>query len=293
MARQNTAQGFNKEKLTFLVAAAVISSGVYFFLLTSPVLLVVGQPFSSDSVPVKEPDKNPDPPQHEDYYVVDGKITGDKDVRTGRLVNRERKTPFNPAGDFILAPSERAKLKEKSGDEAGNKPLALPPPPPPPKADEKKETTEGKKKKEFGPQDVSSEVEYVGVFTIGNLTYAMLRLKDTSTLVRKKVGDVIPGCNYTVTSIEKQAIEVVDDNNNTFLLRNQRYTDAGATPDSSSDDDKADAKDDGKKKADGKTPPPAPQPAVAAPPDKKALSTKQLDHKLEQLEKLKAKMQAH
>jgi len=313
MPRLELAQGFNKEKFALMLAALVVAAGVYIFVVTSPLVLEAARPISSDAGPQKERDVIPPAPESEDYYVVDGRITSLTDKFTGKLVNRQRKTPFMPAADFLAArPTELPKPKGGTA----NVPLPPPPPPPPPLAADK-DKDKKRDKREFGPSDAESLVEFVGVITMRGVTYGMLRPKDGASMFRVKVGDRLPGLDYTVQEIEKQAITVADADGHIFLLRDLRYTDNGLAADTSAPDSKANVADSadpkgkdkpkqhdkGGKKAPDKGPPapkagppgpgPGPGPGPQQPPagaaNKLAEKLQNLDPKL--LEKLKAKLQ--
>ena len=101
MQRQVT-QGFNKEKLFFLMATLGFALGLYLFLASRPVALEVGKPISAQSEPEALNPANSENPKEERFYLVDGKLTRMLDPRTGQLVNRERKTPFAPVSGYAI-----------------------------------------------------------------------------------------------------------------------------------------------------------------------------------------------
>lgn len=204
MGRVQSNQGFNKEQLVFLVVSVIAAISAYWYLASGPIPLEVGRPIAAGEPPKPLSMKPPPDPLEEKFYVMDGKLTNLMDPKTGQAVNRQRKTPFMPAAKFV----ERV-VKPKD-------PVNLtPPPPPPPEAP--KETKEDKRN--FDPQDVVSEVEFMGVITLNGKTFGLVRPKDGSSPRRVKVGDKLPDYNYTVTRIEKQAIYVEDEEKRPFVLR--------------------------------------------------------------------------
>jgi len=255
MARQELAQGFNKEKLVFLLAAIAAAAGVYLFVATSPLLLEPAPPHSSDAGPPQARDVIAPPPEVEDYYVVDGKTTLLMDKLTGQLVNRQRKTPFTPAADYLAALAAAEIGKGGKGGKGGGGPKDLllpPPPPPPPGGDREGKKEEGKKKGIWNATDAESLVEYKGVIGIRGVTYGMLQPKDGTRQFNVQAGDMLPGLDYTVKLIEKQAITVADADGNIFLLRDLRYTESGLEMDSSPSGGKGDVADSGGKGGGGK-----------------------------------------
>jgi type IV pilus biogenesis protein PilP len=261
MERRSTTQAFNKEKLFFLLAGMVFAGGLYYFLASAPVPLVASYPMSGESAPTPLPNVNPDEPREEAFYVVDGKITGLIDMRTRQLVNRERKTPFIEAAKFL---ADRTKPKEQPKELL----VPPPPPPPPPPLPGKNDRADGKKRSEFHATDAESAVEFVGVVTMGGRTYGMLRPKDGGKVMRVQVGDVLPGCDYTVTKIEKQGIWVTDEEKRPFNLRDLRYADMGVstdTPKSDSEDPDAALLAEKTPKKEEKPAPKAPAPKAPAP----------------------------
>ncbi|MCY3024328.1 MAG: hypothetical protein NTW87_35575 [Planctomycetota bacterium] len=240
MQRQHNVQGFNKEKMSFVVCGLVCAAGLYCYLASEPVLLADKAALSEQSGPVALHDSSLENPQHESFYVVDGKVTRLIDPRTNQLVNRDRKTPFMPDARFLKARAEGQVATKKAPE--GPPP---PPPPPPPPAKKEDAADSKKKKREFGPTDAESAVKFMGIVTLGGRTYGMVTPKEGGKPFWVKVGDVIPDCDYTVTKIEKQAISVVDANDRPFLLRDTRYTeDAGASD--STGKDEGDGKGGGK-----------------------------------------------
>ena len=75
MQRQQNVQGFNKEKMTFVVAGLVCAAGLYYYLASEPVLLGDKKALSAEAGPLALQDASLENPQHESFYVVDGKIT--------------------------------------------------------------------------------------------------------------------------------------------------------------------------------------------------------------------------
>lgn len=212
MRRQQSTDGFNKEKLAFLVASFIFAAGTYQFLSTGPVALEVGKPISTQPGPAPTKDLNAAHPLAENFYVVPGTKTRMIDPLTGQLVNRNRKSPFTRA-DWVSAAPEVAAKKVN---------LAPPPPPPPPPPPAEKGDDE-KRRKEFGPHDAQAEVEFVGVMMMSGKTYGMIKPRDGGPPKQVKVGDKIPDYDYTVTKIEKQAIWIVDEQKRPFLLKDDQF----------------------------------------------------------------------
>jgi Tfp pilus assembly protein PilP len=224
MGRVQSTQGFNKEQLVFLAVSAIAALSTYWYLASGPVELEVGRPIAAGEAPKPLSMKPPPDPLEEKFYVMDGKITNLMDPKTGQAVNRQRKTPFMAASAFkerVTKPKDPVNL--------------TPPPPPPPEAP--KETKE--EKRDFGPQDVIAEIEFMGVITLNNKTYGLVRPKDGSSPKRVKVGDKLPDYNYTVTRIDKQAIHVEDEEKRPFVLRDTDEIEGG---DESEDKPKREAK---------------------------------------------------
>ena len=210
MRRQNT-QGFNKEKLIFLLSSCLFSAGLYIYLASSPVLLEVGKPIGPQSgpgallAPIEpiRPDVN--------FYVVDGKISRLMDPITNQLVNRARKNPFAPPVDFspvVVGPKVISQI-------------LIPPPPHQP-------TDTQKDLRSYGASDPKLEIVFRGIVKLSNgETYGSIQPADSSTPPRRvKVGDVIEGedgedYSYTVTKINLQTIEVTDAQMHPFILKDK------------------------------------------------------------------------
>ena len=205
MPRPNT-QGFNKEKLFFLLGAAAFAWLLYYFLASAPALLTVEQPIGPQPPPALLASLNEDIQRDVEYYVSGP--------------NRQRKTPFAPAGSNY---AEKPKPKPD--------PKNLPPPPP---TDVPK--TPDLAKKSFDPKDLDVQVSFMGVMMYNGETYALLRPKDGSSPRRVKVGDTLADYKYTVTAIEKQAIWLVDEEKRPFILRDNDEV-AAATPSSNTPPD--------------------------------------------------------
>jgi len=204
-------EGFNKEKLSFLLAAGIVSFALYSYFATAPIPLPPTDPITSISKPENAVLPRVGEPQPETFYVMDGNLTRMLDPRTGQLVNRGRKTPFAPAAHFIELAQKRPK----------NEGSAAPAPPPPPQ-----QKAEPVQEKAFVDQDPELEVDFMGVVMMKDGAYGLLRPKDGSTPLRVKVGDTLKEWDYKVTKIEKQAIWVADADGRPFVLKNSRFSDA-------------------------------------------------------------------
>ena len=240
-----TAGSFNKEKMIFMISSVVVAAGVYLFLTSGPVPLEPG-------APVSYKDARPEPlviseiaaREEEDFYVVDGKVSKIVDKRTKQLVNRDRKSPFEPYSTFA------ASKPVKPAVVANNPP---PPPPPPPVAPEKPKDP----KKEFTGSTAEAEVEFMGVMTMANGdTFGLLKPKDGSPTMRVKLGQEIEagGTKYTVTALEKQAIWVTDGDERPFILKDSTFDGSEETSSDSGGDSKSSKKDPAPKTALNTTP---------------------------------------
>ena len=224
---QNATTGtFNKEKLTFLVSSAVVSSGLYLFLTSGPIPLEPVPPMAyGQNKPAALNVKNMAERQQEDYYVVDGKISHIIDKRTNQLVNREREFPFEPYKTFAVVANKPPNPKNPQNT----------PPPPPADMPPPKKPDDVKK---WDAETAEAEVEFMGVMTMADgETYGLLKPKDGSPVIRVKQGSEIEagGQKYTVTEIEKQSILVADAENRPYLLQDTSFDPA----DSSSSDSKS------------------------------------------------------
>ncbi|MFH0938779.1 MAG: hypothetical protein V1899_05820 [Planctomycetota bacterium] len=228
------AQGFNKEKLFFLLGATAFAWIFYYFLVSAPMRLMVEPPIGAQSSPAALANAKEDIQHDVDYY-----ISGPK---------RERKTPFTPVSSS----------KEKKDPPTVKN--TQPPPPPPP------EVVKPEPTKNFNPTDLDVQVSFMGVMMYNDKTYALVRFKDGSSPRRVKVGDIIPDLNYTVTAIEKQAIHLVDSEKRPFVIRDSDEI-ADTTSSSESPTDKP-ASESSKKPA-PKTPAPPPPKANPSPPPPK------------------------
>jgi len=263
MQRNESNQGFNKEKLAFLATALLTALGTYWFLSSGPVMLDVGEPIASQPPPATVRNASAENPLPENFFVVDGALTRLLDPRTSAVVNRERKTPFAPARGWKDNANTAAKVA------VGPPPTPPPPPPPAPPAPPKVEKAE---RKSWDAADIQSEVEFMGVVTTKGERYGLLKPKDGSAPQRVKVGDVLAQYKYTITKIESQAIHIVDEDKHPFVIRDQRFADEAAVSTSSTrkkaDADDAEAEEKPKKKL--VTPPPPAKPSAPKPAAPKA-----------------------
>ena len=221
----NTSAGsFNKEKLIFLGSSAVVAAGLYLFLASGPIGLEAVPPIAYGQ---RLPGPLISPPladrQAEDFYVVDGKVSKLVDKRTGLPVNRDRLSPFEP----FKTPTQLAQTAIKTPVKN-----PVPPPPPAPVA-----PAEDVKKPSWNPKTAKAEVEFMGAMTMSDgETYGLLKPIDGSPVVRVKIDSIIEagGEKYTVTAIEKQAIWVVDEDKNPYMLKDSMFEEV-ASADSGSD----------------------------------------------------------
>lgn len=197
--RRINSGSLNKEKLVFLVSALGVSVGVYFFLASGPVPLVLSSPSTREPGP--EPFKDVDLQQK-------------KDINS--LIDRDRVSPFEP-----FRPPQVVQPKVAVGPN-NNAPPPPPPPPPPPE--------KPKEAKVFESEDPISEVDYMGVTFVNGESRALLKPKDGSAPVLVAIGEAVPNFKYVVQKIEPQAVWISDGDNRPFMLK-----DASFSEDSSSD----------------------------------------------------------
>jgi hypothetical protein len=210
-------QGFNKEKLVCVIASLLLlgllglittadtfawfpAIAVYQWIFSSapPALLVSDNPVTRTDTPATFGERPP---------MVMPTLAGD--LRT---------SPFMPTQYKQVAVVSRPKEPDQK---------APPPPPPPPPQPKATPTAQAKP---VTPRDKELEVEYVGVVSVRDQTYGLLKGKDGSCR-RIREGDVIPGLNYKVTKVEKQAIYVQTEEGRVFILRSTAFGDvAAATP---------------------------------------------------------------
>lgn len=258
MRRLNT-QSFNKEQMLFMVCSTAFAVGLYLYLASSPVPLVVTEPISAQPLPSPLTKKAREERLPEDFYVVN--MPGMIDRHTNEPLNRLRKTPFAPASGF-----RREVAKVKPPVDIG----PPPPPPPPPPAEEAKVAAKDSKKT-FTSKDAAVQLDFMGVVTIAGQTYGLLKPKDGTAPRRVKAGDLIPELNYTVTRIEKQAIYVTDADKHPFILKDTRFSEPEPTPTTAAGKDGDGATDEAKPDATAKpdkAPPKAAPAAPATPTDK-------------------------
>jgi hypothetical protein len=209
-------QGFNKEKLVCVIAS-VLLLGMLGLITTadtlawSPAIAVYQWIFSSAPPALLVRD---DPVTRTDTPATFGERPP---MVMPTLAGEVRTSPFMPTQYKQVAVVSRPKEPDQK---------APPPPPPPPPM----KTAPVTQTKPVTPRDKELEVEYVGVVSLRDQTYGLLKGKDGSYR-RIKEGDIIPGFNYKVTKVEKQAIYVQTEEGRVFVLRSTAFGDvAAATP---------------------------------------------------------------
>jgi len=200
--RRNNTGSLNKEKLVFLVSALGVSIGVYFFLTSGPVPLVLSSPSTREPGP--EPFKDVDLQQK-------------KDINS--LIDRDRVSPFEP-----FRPPQV--VQPKVAPVANNAP---PPPPPPPPPETPKAAA-----KVFESEDPISEVDYMGVTFVNGESRALLKPKDGSNPILVAVGEEVPNFKYIVKKIEPQAVWISDGDNRPFMLKDASFSEDSSSDSSSS-----------------------------------------------------------
>jgi len=209
---RNAASGaFNGEKVTFLLSAAMTAWGLYVLVATGPIPLTPTQPIAYGQTKPTAALVSPIPERFpEDWYVVDGKVSGLSDPRTNQPVNRTRISPFEPfATPAITGASKSASVT----------PLVVSPPGPNPNS-----ATDDKQN--WDAANAIAKVRYMGVMTMDNgETFGLLKQKGNGPVMRVKVGSKIEagGESYTVTTIERQAILIADSHQRVYMLKDSLF----------------------------------------------------------------------
>ena len=258
--KRQTSYGFNKEKLVLLGTALLLSWSAYNFFASTPVPLEVTTPVTPLPVPAPlTPDKIDTRMANVEGYIRSGSatITNADGTMSQVAFNRDRKNPFEPIDDFVVAPQDPKLLTKGPANPAiiPPPPPAVVAPPPPPEPIAKKDEVDPNK---FGPKDAEAQVKFEAVARMNGITYALLKDKDDKTM-QVKVGDYLEEFKYTVTKIEKQAIWVTDDKDRVFVARDLSFTDDGSGGDTGEEEKPV------KKKPLAKEAKPTPAAAPAAP----------------------------
>lgn len=197
-------QGFNKEKLVFLLCSLLLAVTGYLFVTSRPYEL------KNDTARAKAH-------MLQSYNVSDTSLKGTPDSYIYSK-DRDRKSPFTLDKDFL------------AGDENNPKPKPVtntaPPPPPPPPPPPKK--VEPKTRDPLLPIEKELSVAFVGIMRSGDRTFALLANKDGTGTFRVREGDTLQGSNYKITKIESQAIYLTDVDGTPYVLRDGRFSDVSA-----------------------------------------------------------------
>lgn len=197
-------QGFNKEKLMFLVSAVALAAVGYHYFISAPLSLSVGDPLSTENSPSNFVDTDYSLKQPPDFYV-----------------QRKRKSPFTP--DRFWKTEAKKKVVKVT------KPVSnVPPPPAPPPPSQKDDSDpDSRERGPMRPTERDLQVKFMGVVMMGGSSYALLSRKDGGNPHRVKLGETIEDLNYKITRIEKQAIHLEDEEGNPYVLKNTRFGAAG------------------------------------------------------------------
>jgi hypothetical protein len=185
----------NKEKLAFLAAVPLVCAALYFFISSAPRRLELSRPTTRQSGP--EP--------NECLVPLAARRPIDALVDNGE----PRNSPFEPYRPVVV---EEQKKKEREI------PGITPSP-----ADERKEAA----KTDLPIPSIASEVDYMGVVVDGE-PHALLKPKNGTAPFLVAKGSKIPNYDYTVSKIEPQAIEIVDNKQRPFTLKDQTFEKGGA-----------------------------------------------------------------
>jgi len=186
--RMTHSNRLNKEKVAFLAATLIASAGLCVFLSSGPRPLVLGPPSTREPGP--EADSNP--------------IAIERKLINSLVDSGQRESPFYPVRHIITDPEEK---KVVGGDplHGGG-------------GDNGK-----KKEKDFPPVDIASEVDYMGVTVVNGERRGLLKPKNGAAPFLVAKGESIPHYSYTVSKIEPQAIEIVDNADRPFTLKDRSY----------------------------------------------------------------------
>jgi len=222
---------FNKEKLIFIGVTSLLAICVYHFMASRPVALEVGIPVSPLPIPAPLAPEKPDSRQSNvAFYLESGNYSG-------LAVNRERNDPFAPI--YEIADLPRVPVIPKPGPVAIIPPTPIPAPPGP-NEEEKKKAAEDK---EIELKEFTAKVDFSAVISMNGVVYGLLKDKDGKT-IQVKVGDYLDDFKYTVSKIDKQAIWVTDENDRTYVARDQTFAGDGSSGGDDAGDDKAAKKKD-------------------------------------------------
>lgn len=197
-------QGFNKEKLVFLLCSLLLAVTGYLFVTSRPYEL------KNDTARAKAHMLQP-------YNVSDTSLKGTPDSYIYSK-DRDRKSPFTLDKDFLAGDENKPKPEPPKN----NVPPPPPPPPPPPKK------VEPKTRDPLLPIEKELSVAFVGIMRAGDRTFALLSNKDGSGTFRVREGDTLQGSNYKITKIENQAIYLTDEDGTPYVLRDGKFSDGSA-----------------------------------------------------------------
>ena len=188
------AHGFNKEKALLIIGLAALLGGAWWFWSTCPDSLQVAKALSTTEPPAA-------------FKEINTQALEPLD----QVLSRQRKSPFTPGGYL----SERVAVR--------NQPLAPPEPPPPPPPPKRLP----RKAEAMRPTDKDLEVKYMGVIHLDGKVYALLSTKDG--VLRVKEGDVLKEQNYKIGKIDRQTIEVTDEEGKPWVLKDGAFDPANSS----------------------------------------------------------------
>src|SRR5262249_51073921 len=154
--------GFNKEKLIFIGVSLLLAAAVYNFMSSRPVELVVktSDAVSPLAVPTPLAAELADTRKADVTFYLETRI----DPATKAIVvNRERKTPFEPFDNFEKAVAQQP---TDQGNTAPPKPVPVPVPQAPTATapgQEPDTADKGKEEKTWDPKNIKALVDFSGV----------------------------------------------------------------------------------------------------------------------------------
>ena len=176
--------GFNKEKVLLLLGVLALLSGAWWFWNSCPESLQTAKALSTTARPIALKESNSPVLEPLDEVLA-----------------RSRKSPFAPGGYASVHVAQerpiKAPLQKPQDDKLILKPVAM------------------------RAVDKELEVKFMGVIWQDGQVYALLSTKDG--VVRAKEGDVLKDQKYRIVKIEKQSIEVTDEDGKPWVLHDGAF----------------------------------------------------------------------
>jgi hypothetical protein len=182
----------NKEKVAFLAATLLTCVALYVFLTSGPSPLVLSSPST------REPGPDPEP----NFVAIHNKPVNELIDGGGR------ESPFYPVRPPVDPPTEKRVV-----DGGANPPI---------------DKGDGvPKKKDFSSGGIDSQVDYMGVTVVDGEPHGLLKPKNGAKPFLVTKGESIPVYSCTVMEIEPQAIQIEDNDNRRFVLKDSSYNKKG------------------------------------------------------------------